>query len=156
MKNLMELRYLFWYRFYEYTQNNENAKSFRLKFKNNPPQPSIKDSTASFYPLNSGSGKYSLYCEMLIKPFGQANLRLDIRNIPALIEKLTEHRGELEKTIGFAKNWCVCTGKSSKIIFSTQCDLTNQNDWQIQFEWYCKTALILRDFLDKYGKEGKL
>lgn len=153
MSKLSDLRYEFWHKFYEYTQTDSNAKKFTEKFGINPPQPSIANSTASYYPLNTGSGKYALYCEMKISPCVAADLRLDIKNDPVLLERLTQHRDELEKVIGHADKWCKCTGKTYTIIFSTQCDLANRNAWERQFEWYCQNALVIREFLEKYREK---
>lgn len=150
MEEWNEIRLRFWEQFYKYTQESDEAYEFRNVFKNRKLQPSIKTSTASFYPLNSGSGKYALYCEMKINPCGVADLRLDVKNDAIFLEWLTQRRDELEKVIGCADKWCECTGKTYTTIFSTQCDLENKNTWQRQFEWYCQNALALRKFLDKY------
>lgn len=157
MEEWKEIRLRFWKQFYKYTQESNEAYEFKNVFKNRNLQPSIKDSTASYYPINSGNKFCSLYCEMLIKPLGKANIRLDLvdnggHDLSDVVNVFDEHKIELERQLGPAAFWCDTTGKNKKIVYSTMCDLDDERKWTDQFQWYCSVALALRYFMDKYIK----
>lgn len=155
MEEWREIRLKFWNQFYKYTQESDEATEFKNVFKNRKLQPSIEDSTAYYYRLNSGNKFCSLYCEMLVKPLGKANVRLDLvdnegYDLNKVANIFYEHKIELESLLGPAVFWCKTTGKNRKIVYSTICDLGDERKWIDQFQWYCSVALLLRHFMDKY------
>lgn len=74
-----------------------------------------------------------------------------IRDDKALFDKLAIHKDEIEAELGMSLSWLrLDGGKASRILCSTEVDITQRANWQMANEWFMDTADSLAKAFSRY------
>ena len=145
LSKAQKLQNEFWQTFAEYGAGNDDYSKEFNKRKGQPQH---------WYDLPMGSSEYhiSLTCATQRKEVG---IEVYIDNNKDIYDLFFENKKELEERTGLKFNWQRLNDKkASRIKAIKKCDITNQEEWENAFEWFCKEAIIIKQEFNKiFNKE---
>ncbi len=134
----------FWQSFGEYGASNEEySKEFNKR----------KALPQHWYDLPMGNSEYhiSLTCATQRNEIG---IEVYIDNNKEIYDLFYANKELIEEKTGLKYKWQrLDNKKASRIKAIKKCDVTNQEDWEEAFDWFCKQALIIKKEFNKvYNK----
>lgn len=130
----------FWQAFAEYGASDEKySKEFNKR----------KALPQHWYDLPMGSSEYhlSLTCYTQRKEIGIA---VYIDKNKSIFDLFYEYKNIIDENIKLKLKWERLDNKKASVIKATKkCDVTNREEWEEAFKWFCENALIMKKEFNK-------
>ncbi|NMP37611.1 MAG: DUF4268 domain-containing protein [Clostridiales bacterium] len=138
---IQQLRYEFWVAFNNYAfKKQEYTKNFNQR----------KASTDHWMELSIGSSACHLNI-LQIRKKNALDVELYINEDKKLFENLYQHKDSIEAECGFELDWReLPEKKASRIIIEKSADLSNEENWEEQFQWIMDITLKMKKAFKKY------
>ena len=137
----LQARFEYWSAFNEYAFKNATfAKAFNKR----------KPGTDHWMTLSVGSSAYHIDVLQLRKR-NAISVEWYISEDKTIFHSLIAHKDAIEESMGITLDWRELPDKkASRIVIEKPADLTDQTDWNNQFDWIMDTAIKMKKAIKKY------
>lgn len=138
ISNTKRLQLFYWKSFFDYY--NKTQLNNKLKISSPKPQ--------HWFNIFIGSSKYYL-CLTVNTQKKLIGTEIHIRNNKDVFYNFKSNQTKIESTFGKSLEW-IEASKDCRILNSISSDITNENDWENQFKFFCDSIEKFKKIIDNY------